>query len=217
MRKDHIDIVYEDKEIIVVNKRENLLTIATEKEKTKTLFHNVLLYLKTKNKNNRVFIVHRLDYETSGLIVFAKSECVKKTLQDNWEETKRKYIAILEGNVNKASGTIKSWLKETKTLITYSSPIKDNGKLAITKYEIMKKNDKYSLVNISLLTGRKNQIRVHMKEIKHPIVGDKKYGNGTKSDKRMYLHAYFLEFKHPIRNKIMTFELPIPREFNKLI
>ena len=215
MRKGYIDIVYEDKDIIVVNKESNLLTISTEKEKTKTLFHNVLTYLKQKNKNNKVFIVHRLDKDTSGLVVFAKSELNKNILQKNWDETVRKYYAVVNGKCLKSEGTFKSWLKETKTLITYSSNIKDDGKLAITKYKTLKTNDKYSLLEINLLTGRKNQIRVHMKELNHPIVGDKKYGFGE--GKRLYLHAYYLELNHPRTKHKIVFELKLPKEFENMV
>ena len=215
MRKDHIDIVYEDKDIIVVNKRPNLLTISTDKEKIKTLFHNTLLYLKGKNKNNKVFIVHRLDFDTSGLVLFAKSELNKKILQDNWNDTIRRYYAVCDGKFKKNSGTFKSWLKETKTLLTYSSNIKDNGKLAITQYKVLKSNNKYSLVDINILTGRKNQIRVHMKELGCPITGDKKYGNGMGN--RLMLHAYYLEFTHPRTKKKVILDLGIPADFEKKV
>ena len=218
IKKDKLDIIFQDKSIIVVNKPHNLLTISTDNEKEKTLFHKVYNYEKQKHKNNKVFIVHRLDRETSGVVVFAKNERVKQILQDNWSDLakSRKYIAIVEGKVEKQNDTIKSWLNETKTLVSYSSNKKDDGKLAITKYNRLAFNKSYTLLDIEILTGRKNQIRVHMKDIKHPIIGDKKYGAKINPLKRMGLHAYELTIKHPISNEEIKFEARIPSEFNKM-
>lgn len=214
MKKDRINIVYEDKFIIVVNKPVKLLTISTDNEKEKTLFHKVISYEKSKHKNNKVFIVHRLDKDTSGLIVFAKNEKIKKELQDNWDKNvKRKYVAVLEGKLEKTSGTIKNYLKETNTFMTFSSNKPDCGKLAITKYKVLNKSKAYTLVDIEILTGRKNQIRVHMNDLDHPIVGDKKYGAKTNPLNRLGLHAYFLEFKHPVTNQLVTFETKMPTLF----
>lgn len=215
---ERIDIVYEDKDIIVVNKPAGLLTVSTDKEKEKTLFHKVYMYIKKKNKNNKVFIVHRLDKDTSGIVLFAKSESLKLKFQNEWDELtkERKYIAIVHGSVEKQCDSIISWLKETKTLVTYSSKKIGDGKKAVTDYRVVNKNSKYSLLDIDIKTGRKNQIRVHMNDVGYPIVGDKKYG--IKDDaKRMYLHAYKLTICHPITNKIMTFETDVPNEFIKLI
>ena len=215
MKKEKLNIVYEDKFIVVVEKPPKLLTIATNNEKERTLFHKVIVYEKAKNKNNKVFIVHRLDKDTSGLILFAKSERVKKLLQDNWNgQVKRKYLAIVEGKLDKSSGIIKSYLNETKTLKTYSS--KKNGKLAITKYNVLDKNKDYSLLDIEILTGRKNQIRVHMNDIGHPIIGDKKYGAKTNPLGRLGLHAYYLEFNHPITNQKVILECKEPKIFKNL-
>ncbi len=208
-----LDIVYEDKYIIVINKPHNLLTIATEKEKYNTLYHETLIYEKKKNKSNKIFIVHRLDKETSGLVLFAKSQKVKEIMQNNWSNVKRYYLALLEGKPNE-SGTIKSYLKETKTLLSYSST---NGKLAITNYKLLKSNNKISLVEIQILTGRKNQIRVHMKDINHPIVGDMKYGSKLNPIKVMCLTAYKLEFFHPITKQNIIIKLPIPKEYVNLL
>lgn len=214
MKKDRINIVYEDKFIIVVNKPAKLLTISTDNEKEKTLFHKVISYEKSKHKNNKVFIVHRLDKDTSGLIVFAKNEKIKKKLQDNWDKNvKRKYIAVLEGKLEKTSGTIKNYLKENNTFMTFSSNNPERGKLAITKYQVLNKSKAYTLVDIEILTGRKNQIRVHMNDLCHPIVGDKKYGAKTNPLNRLGLHAYFLEFKHPVTNQLVTFETKTPTSF----
>lgn len=195
MKKKKLNIIYEDKNIIVVDKPTHLLTIATEKEKEKTLYHEVLEYEKCKHKSNRIFIVHRLDRDTSGLILFAKSEKYKQLFQDNWSDVKREYIALIEGVPKKKHDIIKSYLKENKSLITYSTKNKKDGREAITEYEVIKSNKNISLVKINILTGRKNQIRVHMSEMGHPIVGDKKYGAKYNFLKRMALHANKLEYK----------------------
>lgn len=209
-----LDIIYEDKELIVVNKPAKKLTIATNKEELNTLYHEVYEYVHKKNKRNRIFIVHRLDKDTSGVVLFSKNEKLKYLLQDNWNEiTKRSYLAIVEGIV-KYKGTVKSYLKETKTLLTYSSNKKD-GKLAITEYEPISYHNKNTLLKINIKTGRKNQIRVHMKDIGHPIIGDKKYGSKKDLYKRMALHAYELELIHPITKKKMVFTAKIPNCFNE--
>ncbi len=207
-----LDIIYEDKYLIVVNKPPKLLTVATDKEKNRTLFHFVSTYLKQKNKNNKVFIVHRLDFETSGLVLFAKSEKIKQCFQNNWDDVERKYIAVLTGKVEKKHDIIESYLMETKTLLTYSTN-NSKGKFAKTEYEVISANDKFSIVRINLLTGRKNQIRVHMKDIGHPIVGDKKYGNCK--GPYMLLQANSLKFVHPITKKEVFLELKIPTVFKK--
>ena len=216
MKKKKIDILYEDKFIIIVNKPSNLLTIATDKIYEDTLYSQVYDYLKQKHKNNKVFIVHRLDKDTSGLVLFAKNELVKHRLQDNWKNVKRFYYAIVNGSIEKNRDIIKSYLKETKTLLVHSTN-DNNGKLAITEYELLKKNNKYSLLKIDIKTGRKNQIRVHLNDINHSIVGDKKYGINNNPLKRLCLHAYYLEFSHPVTNEIIKIESKYPKEFNKLI
>ncbi len=212
MKKDKLDIIYEDKFIIVVNKPSHLLTIATSKEKERTLYHKVLEYEKKKNKNNKIFVVHRLDKDTSGLVLFAKDEKTKKVLQDNWDKVKRKYIAVVEGKVKKKSATIKSYLKENNNFVTYSTSDK-NGKLAITKYILLSTSKAYSLLDIEIFTGRKNQIRVHMNDQGHPIIGDKKYGAKTNPLKRLGLHAYYLEFTHPITKNLIVLETKYPEQF----
>ena len=211
--KKKLNIVYEDRELVVINKPSGLLTVSTEKENEKTLYREVSDYEKTKHKSNKVFIINRLDKDTSGIVMFAKNQKIKKLFQDNWNELvkTRNYIAIVEGKTN-TEGTIKSWLKETKTFLTYSSNKENDGKLAITTYKKIKNNNKYTLLNIEIFTGRKNQIRVHMKDINHPIVGDKKYGSKVTS-KRMMLHANLLEVYHPINKKLYIFECECPKEF----
>jgi len=218
VKNERIDIIYEDKDIIVVNKPAGLLTVSTDKEKEKTLFHKVYIYIKKKNKNNKVFIVHRLDKDTSGIVLFAKNESLKIKFQNEWDKLtkERKYIAIVHGKVEKEKREIVSWLKETKTLLTYSSDKPGDGKKAITNYRLVSNSCNYSLLDIDIKTGRKNQIRVHMKDIGNPIVGDSKYGIKD-NFKRMYLHAYKLSILHPVTQKMFEFETDIPIEFVNLI
>lgn len=209
----NLDVIYEDKNIIVINKEAGLLTIGTEHEKEKTLYHLVSKYVKEENKNNNIFVIHRLDKDTSGIVMFAKNEKVKMLYQNNWNDIviSRNYVALVEGTLDKKENTIKSYLKENKNNIVYSTKDK-TGKLAITNYKVIKEG-KNSLLDINIETGRKNQIRVHMKELGHPIIGDKKYG--TKND-RLYLHAYKLVIKNPITNKVDTYEVKIPNKFYKV-
>lgn len=215
-KREKLEILYEDKQLIAVVKPSGLLTIGTDKEKDKTLYRKVSDYVKKQHKSNKVFIIHRLDKDTSGIILFAKDEKVKRILQHNWDKTIRYYVALVEGKVTN-QGTIKNWLKETKTLYTYSSNKKNDGVLAITKYKPILSTKEYSLLNIEILTGRKNQIRVHMKDINHPIVGDKKYGSIKNPIRRMCLHACYLKFIHPITNKEIILESNYPTIFDRLI
>ena len=212
------DILFEDNHIIVVNKPSGLLTIATNKEKDKTLYHIVREYLVSKDKNSRVFIVHRLDKDTSGIVVLAKDEKAKNKLQENWNEyvSLREYIAIVYGQMSKESDRIVQNLKETKTNLVYVSR-NDDGKEAITNYKVIKANDNYSELSINIETGRKNQIRVAMASIKHPIVGDKKYGDPKDKESRLFLHANRLKMYYPEIKKELLFETPIPNEFKRII
>ena len=203
--KKKLNIVYEDKNIIVVDKEPHLLTIATDKERDRTLCHYVLEYEQNKHKSNRIFIVHRLDKDTSGLVLFAKNQKIKQELQDNWSNNKRYYQAVLEGKLTKDKDIIKSYITENKALKSYSTDAK-HGLLAITKYELVETKNNLSLVNIEILTGRKNQIRVHMSEMGNPISGDKKYGAKTNIYKRLALHANKLIIIDPKTKKEMVFE-----------
>lgn len=208
-----LDIIYEDKEILVLNKPTNKLTIATTKEQNRTLYHEAREYIKKQNPRNKIFIVHRLDKDTSGVILFTKNEKLKKLFQDNWDFlcVNREYMAIVEGKPKKQKDTIKSYLTESKTLQVYSTNDSKKGKLAITDYEIMASNKSYSLLKINIKTGRKNQIRVHLSDMGCPIVGDKKYKSKTNPINRLGLHANILEIKHPITKKIMKFEAKLPK------
>ncbi len=211
------DIIYEDKYIIVVNKPSNLLTISTDNEKYNTLYHMVREYVKNINKKNRIFIVHRLDKNTSGVILFAKDEKTKNMLQDNWNEyvKERNYIAIVHGNVLKEEDTIINSLNETKPNLVYTTT-KDKGKEAITHYKVLNKNKLYTALNINISTGRKNQIRVTLKELGNPILGDKIYGIKDEY-KRLFLHANKLKIYYPYIKKDILFETKIPIEFKKIM
>ena len=216
MKKKRLDIIYEDKDIIVVNKPSGLLTISTAKEKEKTLYKEVSDYVKKSNPKIKIFIIHRLDKDTSGIVIFAKNQNIKYMYQNAWDKLvlKRGYIAVVNGILSQNSGRVKSYLKETKTLLVYSSNDKKEGKLAITDYNVIKENKNYSMLNIDIKTGRKNQIRVHMKDIGNPILGDKKYGNKKSSFNRLFLHANELVVINPKNNKKMEFKANIPKNFD---
>lgn len=212
-----LKIVYEDKDLLVVNKEAKLLTISTNKEKERTLYNEASNYVKKQNPKNKIFIVHRLDRETSGIIIFAKNETIKHQLQNNWDKIvqEREYVAIVEGKLV-GKGTIKNYLFETKTLKVISTNDAKKGKLAITNYKSLKSTKAYSMIKISILTGRKNQIRVHMNDINHPIIGDKKYNAKANPLGRLGLHATKLTLIHPKTKKIMNFNCELPKEFAKL-
>ncbi len=214
-KKKKLDIIYEDKEILVINKPSGILTVSTIKEKEKTLFHEVSDYVKKSNPKAKVFIINRLDKDTSGIVMFAKNENVKYMYQNNWNNIvlQRRYVAVVNGVLENKNDVIKSYLKENKALFVYSSNDRKNGKLAITNYKVIKENSNYSMLDIAIETGRKNQIRVHMKDINHPIVGDFKYGISNKGVKRLMLHANKLVVLNPKTNKKMEFISNIPRCF----
>lgn len=210
-------IIFEDDHLIVVNKPSGLLTIATGKEKERTLYHIVRDYVVSKNPHGRIFIVHRLDRDTSGIVLFAKDEKTKNQLQENWNEyvLLREYMAIVTGHPKEESGQIVQYLKETKTNLVYVSP-REDGKKAITNYSVLKTSDKYSMLKVTIETGRKNQIRVAFASKKMPILGDKKYGEKSKVN-RLYLHANRLKLYYPVIKKEILFETSIPTEFKKMM
>nr|WP_319488763.1 RluA family pseudouridine synthase [uncultured Caproiciproducens sp.] len=216
--KNILDILYEDDNLIVINKPAGLLSIATDKEKELTAYHLLTDYVRLHNSSNRIFAVHRLDRDTSGVLMVAKNEEMKLALQDHWAElvSQRGYMAVVEGQLTEKSGKIRSWLKQTKTQLVYSSAKAGDGKEAITNYRVVKENTEYSLLEINLETGRKNQIRVHMKDMGHPVAGDKKYGARTNPLKRMGLHAYKLELQNPFTLETMCFEAKPPKSFTAL-
>ena len=216
--KKEIKIIYEDDDIIVVNKPAGLLIISTDKEKEYTLYHMVSSYLKTKNKNNKVFIIHRLDRETSGLVMFAKSQKAKNLFQSNWDNMfiKRGYYAVVEGTVKEKEKTLVNYLNENEGHMVYVID-KNKGKYACTQYRVLSENNKYTLLDINIKTGRKNQIRVQLKDNGNIIVGDKKYGSESSPLNRMALHQYKLELVDPRSKKIIKFKTEMPTVFNKLI
>ncbi len=213
-----LSIVFEDQYLIVIEKQEGVLSIATEKQKDNNAYSILSAYVKRQNPANRIFIVHRLDRETSGLMIFAKSEKVQKLLQESWNETieERTYLAVTEGSVENDEGTVVSYLVESKALVVYSTQNPALGQKAITHYEVLRRSHKYSLVKFNLETGRKNQIRVHAKDMKYPIVGDAKYGAISNPMNRLGLHAWVLSFKHPVTKEDLRFETEVPAKFMKL-
>lgn len=214
MPKKKLDIIYEDKYLIIINKPSGILTISRDNRNDKNLYDEVKEYVKKQNPKNKIFIVHRLDKDTSGLIIFAKNEKVKRILQTNWTKVKRYYYAVVNGIV-KENNHLENYLLETKTHNVIITKDKKKGILAITNFEVMEYNKKYTLLNIEIKTGRKNQIRVQLANIKHPIVGDKKYGN--KERMPLCLQAYRLEFLHPITNKNIEIEIKLPKNLENLI
>ena len=210
----YVKIVYEDKDIIVIEKSEGILSMASTPKQY--CVKNVLdEYFEKRHFKCTAHVVHRLDRETSGLMIYAKNIETAKILEDNWHDMvyDRRYIAVLCGKVEKEGGTIQSWLRESKSFVTYSSPTDNGGKLAITHYHRLRYTDEFSLVEMKLETGRKNQRRVHMADLGNPVAGDRKYGNGRDPLHRLALHAYRLNFYHPITREQMEFETPIPKEF----
>lgn len=212
-----VKIVYEDEFLLVIDKPSGLLSIATDEEKERTAYRILREYVEERNERAHVFIVHRLDRDTSGLMMFAKSEEVKNHLQDNWKDVilERSYVAIVEGAVKERQATIKTWLKESSTRTMYVSRPGD-GVVAITHYQVIERTSDYSLLAIQLETGRKNQIRVHMQSIGHSVVGDKHYGSRKNPIARLGLHARILAFKHPITGETLRFETKIPNEFQNI-
>ncbi|NLT02640.1 MAG: RluA family pseudouridine synthase [Bacteroidales bacterium] len=218
-----LSIVYEDKHLLVVDKAAGLLSIGTQKEQKKTAYSMLSEYVKKQHPGNKIFVVHRLDRETSGLMLFAKSEEVQYLMQNNWRYAvnQRRYVAVVEGKLEtgdgSGQGTIKSYLWESKALIVYASPNPEEGELAVTHYKVLDRSETYSLVELELETGRKNQIRVQMNSIGYPLVGDLKYGGHASSLKRLALHAHVLSFTHPITGQPHAFETPIPEAFKLLV
>ena len=229
-----LKIVYEDDDLIVVNKQPGLLTVAATPGSSETTAYSILrAYVKKQNARAGIYVVHRLDRETSGLLVFARSEELQHYMRQYWRElvTERTYIALTEGVLEPREGQIKSWFTEDKrNAMVYSSPVDDGGDLAITNYKVLKvspmTNDQspmtnkcYSLVELHLETGRTNQIRVHLASKGCPVVGDRKYGHGNESSPidRLCLHAKVLAFIHPVTEKTVRFESPVPKEFNRMV
>ena len=216
--RSNLPIIYEDDDIIVINKPSGLLSIASDNEKNSTAYRMLSDYVQQKDKHNRIFVVHRLDEDTSGVLMVAKNVKIQQALQNNWNDIvkKRGYYAIVEGVMEKKSDTIKSYLKKNSQNLMYSSKKAGDGQLAITHYKVIKGNDKYTLLDVNIDTGRKNQIRVHLGEKGHHIIGDDKYGEPANPIKRLGLHAYELDLIHPFTGKLVKFKAPMPKIFDEL-
>jgi len=222
MRKDYlkgIEIIYEDRDILVINKPAGLLTMASPTEREKTAYHILTDYVRkgAAKSPKRVFIVHRLDRDTSGIVIFAKTEAAKSRLQDEWDKTEKKYLAIVYGKLPEKSGVITSYLAENAAHVVYSTKNSSIGKLSTTIYKVIKETKDFSLLEIDLVTGRKNQIRVHFAEKGHPVVGDSKYGKRDDIHKRMALHSRSISFLHPWNGRRMLLEVKVPPYFTGLV
>lgn len=217
-----IKLVYEDDDIIVVDKGYGLLSVGTDSSKksnVETAYSILRQYVKSKHPSNKIFIVHRLDRDTSGLMIFAKTMEAKENLQHNWNNMvlQRKYVALLDGEMEEQSGVIRTHLAETSQHEVYSTENGDEGKLAVTRYRVRKKGKGHTLAEFSLDTGRKNQIRVHARDLGCPITGDKKYGKGSGPLHRLALHAETIRFAHPITKMDMNFTSPVPSQFYRYV
>jgi len=213
-----LKIVYEDDDLLVVNKGYGLLSMGNDKVKDGTAYSILKDYLKRKDPRNKIFIIHRLDRDTSGLMMFAKNEKAKEAMQHNWNNMvlNRKYVTVVEGDVEEPQGVVRSYLGETSQFEVFSTDDPSQGKLAVTRWTRLKEGSEYSLLEVELDTGRKNQIRVHMKDIGHPISGDRKYGAEASPIHRLALHARTLRFIHPVTRREMMFETPVPSSFIRL-
>ncbi len=211
-------ILYEDEHLIVVNKPAKLLSVATDKEKARTAYHMVTDYVKARRVGDRIFVLHRLDRDTSGVLMFARDPETKELCQSRWNAvlTRRGYLAVVEGTPKPDRDTIRSFLVETDTHLSFSGAPGKGAKEAITSYQVVKTGGGYALLDINIETGRKNQIRVHMKELGHPVAGDKQYGARTNPIGRLCLHANELSFTHPATGEQITFKAKMPRDFNRV-
>jgi tRNA pseudouridine32 synthase/23S rRNA pseudouridine746 synthase/23S rRNA pseudouridine1911/1915/1917 synthase len=214
-----LTIIHEDRDILVVNKPSGLLTMGTDSEKERTAYFAATDYVRkgAAKSKLRIFIVHRLDRDTSGVLVFAKTEEAKRFLQENWEGTQKEYLAIVHGHCAEKNGTVNTYLIESSALKVYSTQDRVKGKAASTSYRVLKEVEGFSLLAVTPHTGRKNQIRVHLADLGHPIIGDKKYGTGKDGHKKLALHAANLSFTHPFRKEPCTFSAPPPGWFQRLI
>jgi len=213
-----LEIVYEDRDLIVINKDAGLLTMSTPRDEQRTAQYLLTDYLRKGASRSRLraYTVHRLDRETSGLLIFAKTEAVQQWLKDHWKDTEKEYLAIVHGQLKEKTGTLSSYLAENEAQFVYSTS-QTKGRWSETQYSVVRENKLFSELKINLLTGRKNQIRVHFAEAGHPVVGDVKYGLKDKKFERMALHARAIAFNHPHSGKRMTFEAPVPKFVTRLM
>ena len=214
----YVKIVYEDRWIIVVEKNIGILSMAAGHSSlnVKSVLDD---YFHKSRQKCRAHVVHRLDRDTSGLMVYAKDMETEQILEHNWHDIvyDRRYVAVVSGEMENDEGTIANWLKDNKAYVTYSSPTDNGGKYAVTHFHVIDRTTEHSLVEYKLETGRKNQIRVHSADMGHPVCGDVKYGNGDDPVHRLCLHAYVLCFYHPVTHQPMEFETPIPSEFRRAL
>ena len=212
-------ILYEDRDLIVVIKPAGLLTIGSARDKSRTAHYLLNDYVRKGDpkSRNRVYVVHRLDQDTSGILLFARSEAAKKTLQNNWEANEKHYLAVVQGQLTPREGKISSYLAENAALRVYTTTDSAKGKIAHTAYKVLQEGRGLSLVEVHLLTGRKHQIRVHFADQGHPLVGDRKYGDDAMGAKRLALHARSITFSHPHNGRKMSFEADMPDEFSRLL
>ena len=213
-----LGVVYEDPYLLVIDKRAGLLSMSNNtRQQTVQMVLN--RYLEKGGSRCTSHLVHRLDRDTSGLMIYAKDVMTQRSLIEGWQQlvTDRRYVALVTGEFDKKQGAIRSWLTEDKRFITHSSPTDNGGKYAVTHYNVLRSGNGYSLVELDLETGRKNQIRVHMSDMGHPIVGDFKYGSSVESLRRMGLHASILAFRHPGNGTYLRFDPPIPESFEKAL
>jgi RluA family pseudouridine synthase len=211
-------ILHEDAQVIVVDKPAGLLSMGSETEKSRTAHRYLADYIRASDPAGRIFIVHRLDRDTSGVMLFAKSREIQERLQSDWATTvhERRYVALVEGRLEGESGTLRSWLKENKAHVVYVSPQPGEGQEAVTHWKRLGGNRDCTLVELRLETGRKNQIRVQMQEIGHPVAGDPKYGAKTNPARRLCLHAASIGFVHPATGAVVRFEVPFPVSFSEI-
>jgi RluA family pseudouridine synthase len=212
-------ILHEDKDLLVVVKPSGLLTVGTARDKARTAHYLLNNYVRKGDpkSRNRVYVVHRLDQDTSGVLLFAKSEKAKQFLQEHWDETDKYYLAIVHGRLTTPEGTFSSYLAENTAHNVYSTGVAAKGKLSHTEYRVLQESRENSLVEIHLLTGRKHQIRVHFAEQSHPVLGDRKYGNIASAAKRLALHARTLSFIHPFNGRLLTFDTGMPEDFVRML
>ena len=218
-RNPRLHIMYEDDDIIVVNKGYGLLSVGTDSKREGTAYSLLREYVKRVDPRQKLFIVHRLDQQTSGVLLFAKSAEAKEAMQHNWNNMvlERKYAAIVKGRPDPVEGTITSYLAENAAHEVYSTDKPSEGKLAVTRYRTVRTRGGYSLLEVQLETGRKNQIRVHLAEQGLPIVGDRRYGSDISPIHRLALHAETLRFVHPVTRRDMYFTCPLPPGFSRLV
>lgn len=213
------DVLYEDRDLIVGNKASGFLTVAAMWEKENTIHGILNNYIRKGSAQSRrsAYVVHRLDQATSGVLIFAKTPEAQEFLKANWKTTEKIYFAIVRGQLKKKKDVITSYLQEDDDYVVHSSSDPEKGKLAQTEYEVLKETPQLSLVRINLLTGKKNQIRVHMADLGHPLVGDAKYGKEKSAKAQLMLHAHSIEFTHPFNRKRIRVEAPVPEYFRRLL